>query len=777
MKLARVMLVEDERIVALNLKRKLTTMGYQVSASAVSGKQALDLVRESIPDVILMDINIEGNIDGIETAANILSEFNIPVIYLTAYSGDETLEKARGTKPYGYLLKPFSDRELHATIQMALERHQFEFAIEKSEQRLRLALDAAEMGIWELDVDSLTFQHENLSSNYQLATNNIYIEKWQNFIATVYEEDRKFVNKILDWTTTSDRLCQVEYRQQSNADNEPTWFRLIGKVFNQPNKPSQIIGVMQNITEHKNIERLHREKEAAETASHFKSEFLANMSHEIRTPLNGVIGMVDLLQHTELDEVQSSYAKIIQGSGKTLLAVINDILDFSKVEAGKMQLINQVFDLDKVIEETVAPFRASSGKTVEFVASIAPNTPMTLFGDAVRLQQVISNLLSNAFKFTEKGTIILRVNSIGDKDGHAQLKFIVSDSGIGITAENIKALFKPFSQVNGSRRRQGTGLGLQICKKLVELMNGDIHVDSTPGEGTTFWFTVLLKRKPASLISSSEHSLYGKKLFAVDNCKDYLKILSEQAKFLGLNVTTSANPEQATEMAIQEKPDIITLDLDMPELNGFELEKIMAVTPQLQAVPRVLLTASSIPPSKQQLSATGFSAAHPKPTTANQLKTIFTNALGGTNHNTGKKQPHETPLYRGKRILVAEDNLVNRKVIIAMLNKFEVDLEVVNDGEQAMRLATSPDANFDLILMDCDMPVMDGYESTRAIRQHESQHEISPVPIIALTAHALYEHRELARDAGMNARMHKPINLTLLANILHEHLEAEQTGE
>jgi CheY-like chemotaxis protein/signal transduction histidine kinase len=772
MKTARIMLVEDERIVALNLKRKLEAMGYQISASVISGEKVLEMLPTNSPDIILMDINIHGAFDGIETAARIPKDLRIPVIYLTAYSGDETLERARATKPYGYLVKPYSDRELHATIQMALERHQFECAVEKSEERLRLAMEAAEIGIWELDVTSGSLRSEGLTIPLQRLGGEVYIGTWEEFIASVYEPDRSVVNTVLDWTLVSDRLCQVEYRCEQAEGMDARWYRLIGKAFGPPNILRQLIGVVQDVSEHKRNEHLLRDKLAAETANEFKSEFLASMSHEIRTPLNGVIGMVDLLQCTDLNNVQASYAKLIQVSGKTLLAVVNDILDFSKAEAGKMRLVNQPFDLCEMLDESVSPFRAIAGQAVEFVASIAPGTRTGLIGDSIRLQQVITNLLSNAFKFTQNGTILLRVAEESSVGGQVRLKIVVSDTGIGIPADQIQRLFQPFSQVeNEDRRAQGTGLGLVICQRLVHLMQGEIHVDSESGKGTNFTCTVLLQSRSLPLAQVNKRSLENLKLLAVDDSYAYLQILTEQARFLGMQVITTMNTEQVELLAGHHQPDIIAIDLEMPGANGFEIDQRLANIPELDSSPRILLSASSIPPSDEKLLNSGFAAAHPKPIATSQLESILLGILSGDAKSSNDQTRPDMRLYSGSRVLVAEDNPFNRKVIEAMLRTLGVEAEVVYDGNQALMCATAPGAKYDLILMDCDMPVMDGYQATRAIRQHESDNHAPAVPIIALTAHSMREYRERAVAAGMDAHLDKPTSLKSLADLLEQYLQ------
>ena len=778
----RVMVVEDERVVALNIKRRLISLGYEVPASASSGLQALAEMNAVRPDIVLMDIHIEGNMDGIETAALIPAQLHIPVIYLTAYSGDDTLERAKETKPYGYLLKPFSERELHATIQMALERRKTDIALRDSEARLHLALDAAEMGIWELNPETLKLVYAGQANRTFGFGESVFSHAWQTFLESVHDDDRELVNKVLAWTLAEDKLCQVEYRAKysrpGSAPGTTRWLKLLGKSFTkQADGSKQVIGVVQDITERKQADEFLVQKEAAESASRAKSEFLANMSHEIRTPMNGVLGMVDLLQRTELDDTQRSYTKIIQSSGKTLLAVINDILDFSKVEAGKLELTEHAFDLSELIEEVVAPFRASSNKALTLVASIAPETPLGFFGDATRLQQVIGNLLNNAFKFTEHGMVRLRVEAGAVDQDSMQLNFQVSDTGIGIDSSGRQKLFQPFSQVENSNRYGGTGLGLIICQRLVQMMHGEIGVESNPGEGSTFSFFIRLRRDPAPRQNRIDVDLSGKKLLAIDDCPDFLAVLKEQGQALGMQVSTLKMPGEFLAQALALLPDIITIDLDMPLLDGFEIERQLATQPLLRHIPRVLLTASSTPPSRQALAATGFVAAHVKPTSATQLQTVIAMALLGKGTENEVQPIGLASRFLGKTILVAEDNAVNRQVISAMLHQLGATVVVVEDGVQALQRVidvTAKDsalAPIDAILMDCEMPNMDGYSATREIRQHERALGSKPIPIIALTAHALQEYQQRSRAAGMDAHLNKPISLAALNDMLGRHIK------
>lgn len=519
---------------------------------------------------------------------------------------------------------------------------------------------------------------------------------------------------------------------------------------------------------------LARLNEQLQHEARAKSDFVANMSHEIRTPLNGVIGMVDLLQRTPLDETQMRYTKTIRSAGKTLLSVINDILDFSKIDAGKMQLTEQPLDLAETIEEVIAPFRTSISTKVPLVASISPETPINLLGDTARLQQVIGNLISNAFKFTESGSVSLRVEPLAIEAECVQLKFQISDTGIGISMPDQQRLFQAFSQVEQKNRRYGgTGLGLVICQRLVEMMEGEIYVKSVPGQGSEFTFSIWLQRNPDALIKRINIDLAGKKLLAVDDSEDYLHIISEQASSLGLTVTTVKNPADAHRAALEILPDIITIDLDMPGMSGIALEKDLSKSAQLIKTPRILLTASSALPSRRELAQTGFVGAYVKPTSAMQLHTLLSIGLLGLRDNTVKMPIDETPVFINKKILVADDNLINRQVIGAMLSQLGIESEIVDDGLLAIQLATDQSQHFDAILMDCEMPGMDGYQATRTIRRAELLSTRRPVPIIALTAHALPEHRQQSLNAGMNDHLSKPINMATLAEVLDRHINGD----
>lgn len=521
--------------------------------------------------------------------------------------------------------------------------------------------------------------------------------------------------------------------------------------------------------------QLRTQTEIARAESRAKSDLLAVMSHEIRTPMTGVLGMVDLLRQTSLSDTQRFYTQTIQSSGRTLLSVINDILDFSKVEAGKLELEARPFDLAEVIEETVAPFRLRSTDRVILVASLAPDTPIHLIGDAIRLQQILANLLNNAFKFTSEGQITLRVEPGPSAAGRQALSVRVCDTGIGIAAEAQQHLFDPYAQAEAATARKygGSGLGLAICKRLVSMMDGEIHVESTPGKGSCFHFTVWLQidPTPAPPRQSTPIELRGRHMLAVDDRAEYLHILEEQARALGMRVTTAANGEEALAAIRRDPPDLVTIDLDMPGIDGFELDRAISGLPVVATVPRVLLTASSVLPRRQQLATSGFVSAHVKPTSASQLQLILTRALQEQQEPPEERSPGIA--LRGLCVLLAEDNPVNRRVLLAMLETLGVAVDTATNGLEAAAAATADHERYDLVLMDCEMPELDGYAATLRIRAHERSRGLPALPIVALTAHALPEHRERSQAAGMDAHLSKPVSLERLATLL-ERLGARQ---
>jgi two-component system sensor histidine kinase/response regulator len=536
------------------------------------------------------------------------------------------------------------------------------------------------------------------------------------------------------------------------------------------NGESLMLEIVRDITERRMAQQeLQAALKQTVKASRLKSEFLATMSHEIRTPLNAVIGMTELLLHSGLSEEQERCAAIAHESGESLLHLINDILDFSKIEAQGVELEIVDFNLVMLVEGVAGLFAPQAARGgVELMTYINPWIPQKLLGDPGRLRQVLVNLTGNAVKFTQRGAILVSADLQHRDADAAEVAFSIKDSGIGIAPEALAGLFEPFRQADGSmsRRYGGTGLGLSISKGIVELMGGSIAVQSVAGAGSTFSFTLHFKNPRPD--AAEPPNLGGMRALIVDDDPVSQDVLKRYLTSWRMRCDATADPLEACRMveaaAKSADPyDVVLVDLVMPQMDGFTFAHRLQSTVDLSHTRLIMVTGHDAPERGKSAIAAGFSAYLTKPVRQSQLFDCIVNAAAQTNRIDVSQTLTTQQNRDAARILLAEDNAINREVAMRQLETLGYAAEAVPDGRAAVEAALT--GRFDIILMDCQMPEMDGFEATRAIRKGEARSG-KRVRIIALTANALAEDRQACLDAGMDDYLAKPITLQALRGVL-----------
>ena len=608
-----------------------------------------------------------------------------------------------------------------------------------------------------------------------------------DFLLLVHPEDRRNLEKAFV-AAVRDSEADLEFRLRHKA-GDYRWVR--ANLHSEPGEPgvtSSMLGYLRDVTERKAMEAdLVAARQAALEAARIKSEFLANMSHEIRTPLNGVIGMTGLLLDTDLSLEQREYAETARTSGEALLTVINDILDFSKMEAGRMEIETLAFELRTVVEEA-ADMLAEQAQTkgLELATVIDHDVPPGVSGDPGRLRQILLNLVNNAVKFTKTGEVIIRVGlDHTEPEEPSMIRFEVTDTGTGLSPDEQGRLFRTFSQVDASTSRKfgGTGLGLAVCRQLVELMGGRIGVRSQLGQGSTFWFVIPLPAaSPAPRLPMGSPNLEAMRVLAVDDNDTNRTILEKSLQGWGMVPTTAAGGNQAlVELrgAVErgEPFALVILDYHMPGMDGLELAGVIRADPSLRDVRLVMLTSSGRADHAQAVRQADIDAFLTKPVRQSALHDALATAVGmpepsfprtiPTVHGSAEAQARKRP-----RVLVVEDNPVSQKVAARNLEKLGYRADVAANGIEALDALNRQ--TYAIVLMDCQMPEMDGYAATAEIRRRETGG--ARLPVIALTAGAMSEDQERVRAAGMDDYLSKPLKADELAAVLERWAPIPTSG-